>query len=527
MRGYYYFSSFHNLLNLVHLTLMRSKPLTIILTILILCLALGLRLWGLTYDLPNIFHADEPWPLNIAYGMLTTGDMNPHFFDWGSLVIYVNFVIQVIAKWLTGGASSALTPVIFRGMGIAFTEVPGLVLASRLVSVVFGVGTVGLVIAAGNKTRGEGPTGLLAGLLMALVFTGVTLSKVITADVYATFFVTLVLLSSLTILKNGKTSAYIWAGIGLGLAIASKYNTALVVLPILMAHFLSQGLKGFKDYRLYLCAILALLAFFIGMPYAVLSFKEFYTGFTSTGLHYASGHAGMEGNTLSFYLQYMWETGGILYILAFLEILRGILTRNKALITVAVFPMVYFIFISSFFVRNDRTFLPVTPFAFVLAASLIYFLWQKADEMSSQRLQVAGKVVVSAVLLVSLILPSIYTARTSDMWATATSKETARMWIAENLPQGSKIAYESYAPYIDPEHYEVTSLAMMIDQPAEWYPENGIEYLVFGSGMYARFYNDPDRYPEQVQKYDVLFAEFELIKEFKDNIFAVRIYRVE
>lgn len=506
---------------------MRSKPLTIILTLLILCLALGLRLWGLAYDLPNIFHADEPWPLNIAYGMLTTGDMNPHFFDWGSLVIYVNFLIQVIASWLSGGASIAVTPVIFRGMGIAFTTMPNLVLASLLVSVAFGVATVGLVMAAGKKTSGRISMGLLAGLLMALVFTGVTLSKVITADVYATFFVTMVLLSSLAILKSSRTRAYIWAGIGLGLAIASKYNSALVVLTILAAHFLRNGLKGFKDYRLYLCAGVALLAFFLGMPYTILSLEEFYAGFVSTGQHYASGHAGMEGNTLIFYLRYMWETGGILYILAFLEILRGIITRNKVLITIAVFPVVYFIFISSFFVRNDRTFLPVTPFAFMLAASFITFLWQKVSESATRRRQVIGQVVVIALLLVSLILPSLYTARTSNMWATATSRETARVWVEDNLPQGSKIAYESYAPYIDPEHYAVTSLAMMIDQPARWYRENGIEYLVFGSGMYARFYNDPERYPDQVQKYDALFGEFELIKQFQDDIFTVKVYKVK
>jgi hypothetical protein len=512
---------------LVKKTAMKKRIFETVLVVLILCLALGLRLWGLAYDLPNVFHADEPWPLNIAYGMLTTGDMNPHFFDWGSLVIYINFIIQAIARWLTGGASSAVTPVIFRGMGIAFTEVPGLVLASRLVSVAFGVATVGLVMAAGKKTGERIGTGLLAGLLMALVFTGVTLSKVITADVYATFFVTLVLLASLAILKSGKTSAYIWAGIGLGLAVASKYNTALVVLTILMAHFLRNSLKGFKDYRLYLCAVVAALAFFIGMPYAILSFKEFYTGFASTGQHYASGHAGMEGNTLSFYLGYMWQTGGILYTLAFLEVLRGIITRNKALITVAVFPVVYFIFISSFFVRNDRTLLPFTPFAFVLAASFLVFLWQKVKDGDTRRKQVIGQVVVIVLILTALLLPSIYTARTSAMWASATSREDARVWIEENLPSASKIAYESYAPYIDTQHYEVTSLAMMIDQQAEWYRENGIEYMAFGSGMYARFYNDPQRYPDQVQKYDALFAEFELVKQFKDEIFEVKIYKVE
>jgi hypothetical protein len=130
-------------------------------------------------------------------------------------------------------------------------------------------------------------------------------------------------------------------------------------------------------------------------------------------------------------------------------------------------------------------------------------------------------------ILTALLLPSIYTARTSAMWASATSREDARVWIEENLPSASKIAYESYAPYIDTQHYEVTSLAMMIDQPAEWYRENGIEYMAFGSGMYARFYNDPQRYPDQVQKYDALFAEFELVKQFKDEIFEVKIYKVE
>ena len=45
--------------------------------------------------------------------------------------------------------------------------------------------------------------------------------------------------------------------------------------------------------------------------------------------------------------------------------------------------------------------------------------------------------------------------------------------------------------------------------------------------MYARFYRDPERYPEQVQKYDLLFGEFELVKQFQDDIFTVEIYRVE
>ncbi|MCJ7695487.1 MAG: glycosyltransferase family 39 protein, partial [Anaerolineaceae bacterium] len=480
-----------------------------------------------SYDLPYIFHPDEPWPLRIGYQMLTTGDMNPHFFDWPTLSIYINYFVQASYSKLTGGVASNVSPVMQMGMGITYTPTPELVLISRLVSIAFGVGTVAIVIVAGKKIKQNTGVGLLAGLIMAVVPTGVELSRFITADVYATFFVSVVLLASVYIFKGGKTWAYILAGVALGLAVSSKYNTALIAMMILVAHFMRNGWKGFKDFRLYLIFLLEALGFLIGTPYAILSFREFLDGFLSVGQHYSSGHAGMEGNTLKFYLTYMWQTGGVIYILALLEVFRGFVTRNKMIILVSIFPVAYFIFICSFFVRNGRTFYPITPFALLLAASFLMFLWQKTKEVKRRPLRFALLIGTVLLALGSIVFPIVKTVQATLKLTEVSSRETSRVWINENLPSGTKIAFESYAPFIDPEVYSLVRVDKMIDYEAEWYLENGIEYLVFCNGMYGRYYWEPDRYALEVEQYEVLFDRFTLVNQFNDSIYEVRIYKVE
>lgn len=498
-----------------------------ILAVVILFIAIGIRLWGVSYDLPYIFHPDEPWPLRIGYQMLTTGDMNPHFFDWPSLSIYVSYAVQAIFSKIAGGITNTVSPVIQTGMGITYTPSSEIVLVNRLVSILFGGGTVALVIAAGLQLKERASVGLLAGLMMAVVPTGVALSRFITADVYATFFVAIVSLASLFILKQGKTWAYALAGVALGLAISSKYNTALIVVMPLTAHFMRTGWRGFKNFRLYLTILLGALGFIIGTPYALLSFKEFLDGFLSVGTHYSSGHDGMEGNTLKFYLTYMWQTGGVIYMLALIEALRGLITRNKTIILLAVFPIIYFVFICSFFVRNDRTFYPITPFALLLASSFLVFLWHKVNEIKRGYMKAVLITLTIAIGLVSITFPIVKTAQATIKLTEVSSRETSRVWINENLPTGAKIAFESYAPYLDQDIYSLVRVDKMIDYDAEWYLENNVEYLVFCNGMYGRYYWEPDRYALEVEQYEALFDRFTLVKQFNDSIYEVKIYKVE
>jgi len=46
---------------------------------IILLTALSVRLWGVNYDLPYIYHPDEPRYIAISQNIFKTGDLNPLF----------------------------------------------------------------------------------------------------------------------------------------------------------------------------------------------------------------------------------------------------------------------------------------------------------------------------------------------------------------------------------------------------------------------------------------------------------------
>jgi hypothetical protein len=221
----------------------------------------------------------------------------------------------------------------------------------------------------------------------------------------------------------------------------------------------------------------------------------------------------------------MWSTGGGLYLLAILGILYGFFLRPKATILLAVFPSVYFVLINSFVVRNDRTFLPLVPFLFLLAAWFLVDLFDKLRTLRTKSLQRVLLVVFAGLIFTALILSASKTFANTRLLTTVNSRETARMWIADNLPSGAKIALESYAPFVDPSRFSVQGFGAMIDHESEWYIEQGFDYLIYSQGMYGRFYREPERYRTETSQYNNLFGRFILLKKFTDGGYEVRIYR--
>jgi hypothetical protein len=127
----------------------------------------------------------------------------------------------------------------------------------------------------------------------------------------------------------------------------------------------------------------------------------------------------------------------------------------------------------------------------------------------------------------ALAIPIVKTADDVRRLTTVDSRETARIWIADTLPRGAKIAVESYSPFVDPQRFTVQGFWSMIGKDPEWYAENGFEYLVFSQGMYGRFYLEPERYGSEVKQYDGFFTRLTLVKMFVDGGYEIRIYTVE
>ncbi len=498
---------------------------------IILLVAISVRLWGISYDLPYIYHPDEPVSINIIQSIFKTGDLNPHFFDYPSLFFYINALAYIpyyffgkllgIFTW----RSDILAPIVFV-MGVAKAQLPSSVMLGRMITLIFGVGTVGITYLIGWRLTGKRIIGLLASLMLAVNITNVSLSRYITPDTFVTFFTTVAFLASIFIYQQGKTRWYIIAGIFVGLAASTKYNGGLIVLPMILAHFLHYGKGAILHKNLYIGLLMCGVGFLVGTPYALLDFPSFWAKMTGDTLHYSSGHEGMEGDTLKWYLNYAWNTGSIIYLFSILGILRGIYYRSKEIILLSVFPVAYFVFINFFIVRNDRTFLPLTPFLFLLAASFVEFLISKSTQVVSRPWRIGSRVFLGCLFLTAFMLPASLTIDRTLELTSENSRELSRAWIDENLPAGAKIALEAYAPFVDPARFSVQAFISIIDHDPDWYIKNGFEYLVLSEGIYWRYFDKPDQYSSEVLQYNTFFRNFELIKMFDDGNTEIRIYKV-
>lgn len=494
---------------------------------LVILLGAGLRVWGIDFGLPYTAAPDEPTHFRIALRIFQTGNLNPGWLNYPSLMFYINALALVpfywVGNWLgvfTSPLDLTLPEVVTMGVGLL--AIPAEFLYVRWVTAAFGVASLGVMYHLGRKLTGNAWGGVIAALLLAVSPGAVYNSHMFRPDSYAVFFALLSTLFALRLLDDPRLRNYIWAGIAAGCAVSSKYNLPLIVAPIIAAHFLrAGGIAGFKRKEIYFAGVASILGFLLTTPYVVLDFPLFMRGFGYEIFAQAEGHAGFEGNTLPWYLWYVWAMEGGLAILALAQAARLVIARSKIGLTLLAFPVVYFIFINQFIVRNDRTILPLLPFLHLLAAMAVIDLAAAVTRLHSR-----GLGVVSAALTCGVMvwLP-LQTSIADDLrWTARDSRDTAREWIAANLPSGARVAQEAYTPYVDTRRFVVQGVYAIVDHPPEWYVQNGFEYLVFSQGMNARFLADPERYGQWADQYTRFFQTFPEVKQFTDGGYEIRIY---
>lgn len=498
---------------------------------LILALAAMLRLWSISYDLPYVFHPDEPAVVDVAVKIVKNGDFNPHFFHYPSLVFYVHAAGYALyyALGRAGGAFNSLSDLSNLSslvMGTTVAPDPAIVLIGRGITLALGLGSVLLVYLAGRALTQSRAVGALAAFFMAISPTFIYHSRIITPDTFVTFFALVVLYFTIRLFHEGKTWHYVAAAVAVGLTAGSKYNGVLSgILPV-AAHFLRDGRRGWRDWRLYAMPLLSGLVFLLTTPYSLLDYPAFSEALAFDATHYATGHAGMEGDTVRWYLGFLWQTTTVLPLLALIQVARGLLQRSKTTALLASFPIVYILFISRFIVRNDRTLLPALPFLFLLAAILLVDWYRRAIRVKSAGRRWLATAAV-AILVLLLVAQPLRLSIAENAWRDGEQTlPTAANWINDNLPAGSKVAIESYGPFIDASKFTIQPFDKIIDSPPEWYVAEGYNYLIVSRARYGRYFLDPQRYAGEVAQYENIFRSFHLVNSFSSERAEIRIYRV-
>ncbi len=350
---------------------------------LVLLIGGALRYAGIRWGLPNelhlfSYHPDEFHSLRGAFA-LSTGDLNPHFFNYGSLYLYL---VAFSCLLLAGGHLSLVSVHQFPGMLQDWT------LVGREVSVLAALLTVVTVYWIGRQIAGH-RQGLVAALLCAVFPIHVLHSHYGTVDVTLGLFTALALLFAIRIYQHPSSLNYCLAGLAVGLAASTKYAGVIVVVAPLTAHLLRlcrQRAEPTRSRNLLWLLVLSAGAFAASSPYTLMDWQHARQDILYEMQHMRVGEEparSADPNGYWFHLQSLTVTttgATILAILGIWGLLREERYRGPGLV-LAVFTVVWLAVIGASGVRYMRYEMPLVPAIAVLAAASPLLVWRKRAEL--------------------------------------------------------------------------------------------------------------------------------------------------
>jgi hypothetical protein len=443
--------------------------------------ALGLRLWGVRQGLPYAYNTDEADHF-VPHAVAMFGhSLNPHYFANPPGFTYVLHYLFAIAY---GGT---------KGVRHAFAHDPtGVYTLSRVAAAVLGVIALWLLYATGARLFNRA-VGLLAAAIEAVAFLPVFYAHLALNDVPTLAPLTLSLLGSAGVLTKGRKRDYVLAGVGLGLACATKYTAGIVVVPFAVA-VISRALVR-KDApthadapaheeattgqdakapegdqatapddtrpgsKLMLSAAIgalltllaAAVAFFIANPYSLLDYKSFHAELVHQSTLSAEAQGKLGAPRQGGLVYYLWSlTWGFGWVpaLAALGGAVAIWWRRVALGWLLVpAPLLFLAFMGLQGRYFGRWLMPILPLLCVLAAffvlALAGWLAQLARRAPRGRLALAA-----AALLVALTLAQglVYSVHSGITLARADTRNITREWLLANVPEHTKIVVEPVSP---------------------------------------------------------------------------------
>lgn len=384
----------------------------------VLLLALGLRLWAIDFGLPMA--EARPDEMTIAFQAMKfgRGDLNPHSFNYPSLFKYLMFAIF--------GAYYAVGRVIghFAGQEDFLRSFFDGAVPFRLLMRLFSatMGTLGVTLLA------RAPGGLWGAGLLSVAFLHVRDSHFGVTDITMVTLATAAVLAAERLRTDGTVRAALIAGAIAGLATSTKYNAALLCVPIALAGFFGAGRP-----RLVAVAAVAMVgAFLVGTPFALLDFPTFLRDFRYELTHLSDGHFVDVDNGhvhhLTASLRYglgvpLLTTGLFGVVVAFAE------GRRKAAVLYS-FPLVYYAAIGRGETAFFRYILPVVPFLCMAAGSLV-------ERLAARRGHPWGAAL--AVLLAAPTLAS--TVQALRIMDGGDTRDAMGAWIEANVPNDAVIVH--------------------------------------------------------------------------------------
>ncbi|HTZ86958.1 MAG TPA: glycosyltransferase family 39 protein [Solirubrobacteraceae bacterium] len=413
--------------------------------VLVLLGGLGLRLWGVRQGLPYAYNADEADHFVPRAVEMFGHDLNPHYFANPPGFTYVLHYLFALAY---GSAD---------GVRHAFSHEPTQVYTlARVAAAALGVLALWLLYLTGARLLGRA-AGLLAAAIEAVAFLPVFYAHLALNDVPTLAPLTLSLLGSAGVLRKGRKRDYLLAGVGLGLACATKYTAGIALLPLLAAAGARVGLPRIERKAaialaigLALAALAAFAAFFAANPFWLLDYKDFHAELVhqSTLSAEAQGKLGApkQGGLVYYLWSLSWGLGWVPAIAA----LGGAIAiwRERAALGfwLVPAPLLFLAFMGTQGRYFGRWLMPILPLLCLLAA--FFALWLAARLAAVLPRGQISFGAAAAALIAALLLAQgvVYGVHAGTVLARADTRNITREWMLANVPHRARIVAEPISP---------------------------------------------------------------------------------
>ncbi len=443
-------------------------------------LAAALRIPGLRYGLPfPLLNPDEESIVPRAWDVVHGGGLDPGWYDYPSLLFYLQAPFQVLFEEPSYGMA-------------------------RAVAAAIGIGGVAAAWWLGRAAYGEA-AGLVAGAACAVATVHVLHSHMAVTDVLLTSAVTV----ALALLVTGRLE---WAGAAAGLAASAKYPGVFLAAPLVLA--------GWRQWRrLGTAAALGVFAFALTSPFVVLHAGAAWDDISRVQRLARAGWLGFENDHAAplAFLDRLWESLGPFLLLAlaglalalmnivFLEhklarrgVGKGIAGRGRdfvflehkpfsrrADLVLASFALVYFAQLVTLDAHFDRYVLPLVPVLGALAGRI-------------------RPLVPTALAL--LLVPLVWSAGEVRELTRTDTRVVAHAWIDAHVPRKALVAVEPSTPPVEPR----PTIALELpgpgrptdrDRDVRDLRERGVQYVLVTGAVADRVFAAPRHYPTEVRFY--------------------------
>ena len=415
---------------------MRQRELAALLAIL--ALGVGLRLYGITAGLPGTALGDEQPVVHHAVGF-GTGDLNPHFFVYPALFMYLTAIVY--GAYFVVGRALGIFPSLAAFKTQFFIDASPFYVLARLEVVVFAVLTLVVLFRLARSAYGTA-TALVAILLLAVSPVHVLDSHVATTDVPMTFFIVLAwyYLDRLVVSDRWRDLGLAAAAIGLGAA--TKYIPVVLVLSLAVARWYAVGGGGprlgrlpalARDPKLWVGIGISAAVFAVASPYNLLDFKS---AWHDIYVYIYHSQSPTEQNRIV--LTRMVGDHGLpwlaLLAMGAVALARGRRPRDVVGMTFAALFLVLMV-ARGYYAARYFSFLAPT-MAVLAAVGLASLAGRWAGRWRPW--------LATSCLGLMLVFPAAATAATVSRLARESTRQLARAWVHQNLPPGTAIVADPY-----------------------------------------------------------------------------------